>query len=160
VDQAPYISRTPQETKTCPHCKRELVLAQFYYRNKTKGWRQRLCKKCKQAEDRVRKRGPRKKPRSPNDKVHARRCNLWRNYKITLEQYDELFQAQQGVCAICYRPEDPRYTLAVDHDHDTEKVRSLLCRKCNTGIGALGDSPQLLHAAADYLIRHGKGRVS
>lgn len=42
--------------------------------------------------------------------------------------------------------------LCVDHCHDTGKVRMLICRKCNTGIGQLGDNPELLKRAAKLLM--------
>lgn len=53
-------------------------------------------------------------------------------------------------CAIC-RAADER--LFVDHCHKTNRFRGLLCHTCNTGIGQLGDDPELLRAAANYLER-------
>lgn len=66
---------------------------------------------------------------------------LWR-FNITLEEYQVLFEAQGGVCKICNNPETAKKNkseelrmLAVDHDHDTGKVRGLLCSRCNTQLG-------------------------
>jgi hypothetical protein len=60
-----------------------------------------------------------------------------------------LVEDQHGACAICKRPFDG--VFHVDHDHDTGDPRGLLCSQCNTGIGLLGDSPERLLAAVDYL---------
>ena len=71
----------------------------------------------------------------------------------------ELFEQQQGLCALCKRPETTRRNkkdegaerLAVDHCHDTGLVRGLLCFKCNTAIGALGDTQEAALRAMNYL---------
>lgn len=79
---------------------------------------------------------------------------LRRRYGLTLEQHDAMLAAQNGVCAICCRPEEhKKYTrLSVDHDHDTGKVRGLLCRRCNSMLANSGDDPALLIRGAQYLI--------
>ena len=66
---------------------------------------------------------------------------LWR-FNITLEEYQVLFEAQGGVCKICNNPETAKKNkseelrmLAVDHDHNTGKVRGLLCARCNVQLG-------------------------
>lgn len=77
---------------------------------------------------------------------------------IGLVEYNALFEAQGGVCAICRRPEKRlanngalRRHLAVDHDHDTARIRGLLCSTCNAGLGHFDEDPALLIAAAAYL---------
>jgi hypothetical protein len=80
---------------------------------------------------------------------------LRRDYGLTIEQYNQMFSAQGGVCAICKKP-DPKRRLAVDHCHDTGRVRELLCIKCNSAIGKLYDDPKMLDRAAAYLRKHGK----
>jgi hypothetical protein len=42
----------------------------------------------------------------------------------------------------------------IDHDHVTDKVRGLLCHSCNVGIGNLQHDPQILMAAARYVMKH------
>lgn len=56
-------------------------------------------------------------------------------YGVTVEEYAEILRSQDGVCAICHQPCSTGKSLAVDHDHETGRVRGLLCRRCNRGIG-------------------------
>ena len=64
------------------------------------------------------------------------------------EQYMAMFQEQQGRCKICGAT--PR-RLCLDHDHTTGMRRGLLCSRCNSGIGLLGDNAEILKSAAAYL---------
>ncbi len=80
--------------------------------------------------------------------------NLKRAFGITLEEYDAMLQKQGGVCAVCGNPEKTHqngFPLAVDHYHETKKVRGLLCLNCNRGIGHFEDNPELLAKAIQYL---------
>jgi hypothetical protein len=79
-----------------------------------------------------------------------------RAYGILKLDYDNILANQNGVCAICGtdHPGGRGNTFHVDHDHDTGKVRALLCSKCNNGIGQFNDNPELLEAAAAYLRAH------
>ncbi|MBE7189396.1 endonuclease VII domain-containing protein, partial [Jatrophihabitans endophyticus] len=54
---------------------------------------------------------------------------------------------QNGVCAICL--EAP--AAHVDHDHETGRVRGLLCFNCNGALGQFRDRPDLMSRAAIYL---------
>lgn len=81
------------------------------------------------------------------------------NYGLDGETYQQMFEQQHGLCAICYRPErairNGRLArLSVDHDHSTGKLRGLLCNSCNHAIGKLLDSPALCFDAAYYLMSH------
>ena len=85
-----------------------------------------------------------------------------RKYGITVQEYADLFHAQDGVCAICGSPETATRagkvkTLAVDHDHETGAVRGLLCSDCNTGIGKLKEDRVVILSAVRYLDSHQKG---
>lgn len=60
---------------------------------------------------------------------------LKRLYNITLEEYDQMFEDQNGKCKICGTEENGNKRFSVDHDHETEKVRGLLCYRCNTSLG-------------------------
>ena len=79
----------------------------------------------------------------------ARNSALKANYGITIDEYDAMFKAQRGKCAVC--GEKYGRTLHVDHCHRTNKVRGLLCQKCNMAIGLLQDSAKLLARAISYL---------
>lgn len=74
--------------------------------------------------------------------------NLKRFYNITEEQFNSLIKKQNKACAICLR----ETFLCVDHDHNTGKVRGLLCADCNRGLGMFRDQASLLLDAADYIL--------
>jgi hypothetical protein len=81
-------------------------------------------------------------------------------YGITHAKYVEMWNDQNGLCAICLHPEvtftkvGTLRPLCVDHCHETGKVRGLLCSLCNNGIGRLEDDPQLVQNALNYLIKN------
>ncbi len=82
-----------------------------------------------------------------------RRADAVRKYRhgITGDEYALLAEAQEFCCAICAQPEE----LCVDHDHKTGEIRGLLCKKCNSGIGLLGDDPARVATALTYLLKGG-----
>lgn len=80
-------------------------------------------------------------------------AKIGNQYGLTLHTYKEMLQAQNGVCAICHYPCSRHKRLSVDHDHDSGKVRGLLCVRCNLLLGVVNDSPEILRNAALYL-RH------
>lgn len=83
--------------------------------------------------------------------------HLRTRYGITQEQYQTLYDKQNGLCAGCGRlPKsggkgNANAVLFVDHDHYTDEVRGLLCQGCNAAVGLAQDNPQVLRALADYL---------
>jgi recombination endonuclease VII len=79
----------------------------------------------------------------------SRNRRLRSNYGLSIEGYNALLAQQGGACAICRK--QPEQRLCVDHCHVTRKVRRLLCRRCNLGIGYFRDDPRLLRLAAAYL---------
>lgn len=83
----------------------------------------------------------------------ARAARLKKRYGVSLDEYDALHVAQDGCCAICKAPKPGgKYSfLHVDHDHETGKVRGLLCTNCNRALGYMGDDPLRLTIAAAYL---------
>ena len=90
---------------------------------------------------------------------YTRALELRRRYGVTIEWYDAKLEAQGNVCAICGCKETSVIRgkvlrLAVDHDHDTGKVRGLLCADCNRAIGAMRHDTQRLRSAIAYLELH------
>lgn len=61
---------------------------------------------------------------------------------------------QKGLCDICYQPNIAHRDLCVDHNHETGRIRGLLCTNCNTGIGLLKENPLILDRAITYLAKH------
>jgi hypothetical protein len=78
-------------------------------------------------------------------------CRMWSLYRIRLEDYRRILDNQNGVCKICHGPPAEGSRLYVDHCHNSEVVRGLLCRACNTGIGQFKDNTDLLMRAIEYL---------
>lgn len=126
----------------------------------------RRCKDC--VEDGIKGRSaPHPGPRcSTHDKKFRRSAKtrdhgtyLVRTYKMTLEEYDELYRLQGGVCAWCQAATGKSRRLSVDHDHRCCKVpptcgectRGLLCRPCNNDLGRFGDNPERVRRGAAYL---------
>jgi len=88
--------------------------------------------------------------------MRAYQCEINRRrlYGISPEEFDELVALQEGQCAIC-RGDEPggKGNWHVDHDHETGRIRGLLCGDCNLGLGKFRDRPDLLELAAAYLRR-------
>lgn len=85
-------------------------------------------------------------------KKYQRNYRLKNTYGITLIQYEEMFNKQNGCCAICNVSEEKlTIRLHIDHNHKTGKVRGLLCKKCNSAIGLFDDNLDLLNKAINYI---------
>lgn len=112
-----------------------------------------ICKVCQDEYTTIH----RHKTNNRGGRAVARRIML-RTRGITEAQYAAMLQKQNGVCAICHKPEWAKggkfqevRDLAVDHDHATNAVRGLLCARCNTAIGLFLDDPIVCRLAAEYL---------
>jgi hypothetical protein len=82
---------------------------------------------------------------------------LMAQYSMTWEVYDEMYKEQNGCCKICSTkyPSRGRDRLVVDHDHETNLVRALLCNKCNLALGLLQDNVKNVLNAYNYLKKGG-----
>lgn len=87
--------------------------------------------------------------------------NIKRVFGLTRDSYNDLLKEQDGVCAICRKPETAidgktgtLKKLAVDHCHNSKKIRELLCWRCNGTLGKVNDNVELLQAMIDYLNKH------
>lgn len=83
----------------------------------------------------------------------ARRNNKLKHlYNLTREDYNYMLEQQDNCCACCGEPF--LRTPHVDHCHDTNVVRALLCSGCNTGLGSYEKKRYLFE---QYLSIYGKG---
>ena len=138
----------PHIEKRCRDCDKVKPVEEFY---RARRGRDAYCRACRRARDLARS-----KP--AYDRQQRREYKLLRNYGITLSEYNAMVEEQGGVCAICLAPEtramygeEPR--LVVDHNHDTGKVRALLCASCNGRLASIEDE-QFMLLAKDYLRTH------
>lgn len=89
------------------------------------------------------------------DPVIYRDRRLKQLYGINTEQYNQMFVDQNGACAICGGNQRRKgWSLCVDHNHITGKIRSLLCFRCNFAIGQFRDDMQLVQKSLNYLKKH------
>jgi hypothetical protein len=160
----PEVQHIVDEKQICRRCEKDLPITEFWKSSyKASGYLQ-YCKECtnlnrKEYRDRQ-KTGTTKYTRkftkedyeTPEYKEHQRDRSLKRIYGISIEDYNLLFTNQDGSCAICKIHQSKlKRPLDVDHDHETGKVRGLLCSNCNTSLGLLKDSTELLSHAIKYL---------
>jgi hypothetical protein len=133
--------------RACRECLQSKPLDSFRV---TKGRHRHECRECERLHARTRWAAlpdDKKKSKSP---AKAREYQLKAKYGITPEDYNSLFAAQGGVCAVCSRPQG---RLHVDHDHSGGAVRGLLCGACNRALGLLKDNTGVLASAIRYLNR-------
>jgi hypothetical protein len=168
-----------EENRHCLNCKVQLSgMKRFYCSDKCmKEWRwpskQSLCKQCgKVFSTRYDKQCcsldcNRQLHRKRND-LHALRASLKRK-GLSLETYLAKLVHQDNRCALCRKPETAIINnkikrLAVDHCHETNQVRGLLCQRCNLLLGQVGDNWLILDNAMEYLTywhgKHGSSKVT
>lgn len=144
--------------KVCRDCKLEKSLDNYYKHNgKPNG--SPYCKACvKIRNDIIRRRNVEKHNayhREWTEKnkqlrfTHQRRSKLKLKYGLSFTDVQALFDLQQGLCGVCKLPLDLKYN--VDHDHVTGKVRGLLHKNCNIGLGIFKESVEALQGAINYL---------
>ena len=73
-------------------------------------------------------------------------------YNLSYEDWVKMWVSQDGECAICKEPFAKQSEAHVDHNHETGKIRGLLCVKCNSALGFLNDNPKLTAKATKYLL--------
>lgn len=90
----------------------------------------------------------------------ARKNNRKKWYGLEHEDYLQMLENQNHVCAICGKAETVKNPsgaikpMSVDHCHTTGKVRGLLCTKCNIALGNFNDDVSILQSAINYLNRN------
>lgn len=137
-----------EQSKTCSVCNKSTSLSGFYtktYKGKTV-----YCSECKQCNS------VRSKKLYTSERGF--KIKLKRKYNISWEQYLEMYFKQNKKCFICQKVlqlagqnASKSQTACIDHDHNTNQVRGILCVSCNTGLGNFRDNPDLLSTAIRYL---------
>lgn len=137
--------RHTADLKHCPRCKQNLLRSEFPKSTKTPDGLHCYCKPCKKAYS---------LKWYHKNKDKAKNSRLKYQFGITLDQYNEMLSAQNGCCAICKSNQPTGYgSWHVDHCHTTNKIRGLLCSKCNHALGLLNDDISLFQNAIEYLNR-------
>lgn len=146
--------------KRCADCQTVKPVEDFYPTTTGRHKRDAYCKPCRRVRDRARSenRCQAHQRRLAADPFYLRRLKLKKMYGITHEDYMAMHEAQGGLCAICEKPEKRVLygsisLLAVDHNHVTGKVRSLLCHRCNTALGPV-ENEDFRSKALAYLEKH------
>lgn len=150
--------------KTCRKCGVEKPLSEFHVKSARTGQLVSQCKSCANNRSRKHYQDNRQQHldyakqyiQTEHGQAVQKRSALKFRYGITLEQYNEMLTQQDGRCAICgTREAGGRWNnFAVDHDHVTGAVRSLLCHGCNSGLGYFRENPEVLRKAAEYVERN------
>lgn len=139
---------------------------QYYQRNKDK-WQAKEAQMRAEDPEKLRTKNREAGKRFRNTPEGKAKIKQWHNltgrdrqwanhmentYGCTLSMYEDMFERQKGLCAICQGEPDSKFgRLCVDHCHSTKKVRGLLCGNCNHGLGKFKDNPRLLRRAIAYL---------
>lgn len=174
--------------KMCNNCRTEKSLDNFHRQKTSKDGKQSRCKECAinltlrwQAENKDRVNAKNRAWKSANGELvaaSARRYSIERGPRtseyhryialrrrgLTVAEFDAIFEAQGGKCAICRKTDNGKKEFAVDHDHSCcprrgackKCVRGLLCTPCNTGIHKLETMEDWTETALAYLNRFKK----
>ncbi len=102
---------------------------------------------------RERRRAESKRNRIAYDK-YGKAWHLRNTYGLSVQQFNEMVEAQKGLCAICAEVMTPGRVTHVDHCHITRKIRKLLCSRCNQALGLLREDVSIIKSALDYLEAH------
>lgn len=156
--------------KRCGSCEFMKPLSEFGKSSSSKDGLRCYCKECRKAYNRahrVERSEYNKKYRqehkselaehykkyrqTEHGKLMCRKGDLKKSFGITLEQYDEMVENQNGLCAICGNININGHRLCVDHNHKTGKIRALLCNHCNHLLGCAKENVTVLQSAINYL---------
>lgn len=118
---------TPAGHRFCNGCQGFVPVSDWFSNRGSRSGLSSYCKRCM--------------------RVKGAESHLRRTYGLSATDYQRVSRTQGGVCAICR----DGAAAHVDHDHETGRVRGLLCFNCNAGLGQFKDKTELLMAAMTYL---------
>ena len=153
------------DTKVCNACKKTLPKDIFTFGKckpcKSKLYKEKYAIRKNDPEYRERRNRTARNSKLRNPRTNDMRRKEWLKYKynLTPEQYKEILDKQNGVCAICYKECKTTKGLGIDHDHKCcpadkscgKCIRGLLCANCNGAIGMLQEDLIILNRAIEYL---------
>jgi hypothetical protein len=161
--------------QVCTKCKEPKSVKAFHKHSGYKSGYRTDCSDCVSIYDKLRRAKPSYKARIVARRERYReisklRSREWRErnkekvrennikrYGISLKAFEDMFNNQNGCCAICnlqlikFGGPMQNEKAHVDHCHVTGNVRGLLCGQCNIGLGAFKDSMKSLQNAIIYL---------
>ena len=145
----PFPSKRYMNLIICACCKQSKPETEFAKCSAKKNGRQSYCRPCATSRRQM-------SPFKYNPKAE-RTAQIKYKYGLTLECFEALWTSQDGKCAICDQAlsTTEKRGHAIDHNHETGKVRGLLCSGCNTGLGLMQDSESVLSSAIKYLKNNG-----
>ena len=157
-----FFMNLPKELNECSHCHLVLPVSEFRPRKELKSGLRSRCRECEKIQwqeshksNREYRNAKGKEWRSQNRKKVAkiaRKTYLKATYNLSPEEYDSMYIEQGGRCAICGKHQSEfKKRLHVDHCHETETNRGLLCRSCNLLLGHSNDNTEILMNAIKYL---------
>jgi len=144
------LNRQAEYQKRYKKSKKGQTTQRKYYRSKAKKkenkrWRSNNRKEVKMINKRwYHKRG---------GKLIMKKYNLKAHYGLSLKDYEKILEKQDNKCACCgidfkHTPGYP----SIDHNHETDEIRGILCTNCNLGLGNFHDDISKLQRAIDYLV--------
>jgi len=145
--------------KTCTKCNCVKDLSEYYKHSEGKYKHHASCKSCHLDQQKqwrktvvgqtIIKEYSRRYFNTQHGKAVRRKGHLLRKYNMTLQEYEQRSQQQSGACLICGQ----KKKLYVDHNHETNIVRGLLCCTCNLFVGKVESNGKLLEVIKQYLWR-------
>lgn len=134
----------------CPKCKREILFPDEIR------WNGIYIKHCKDCDKKYQK----EYRNTIAGKLSTRKVNIKQKFGISLETVNAKLQLQLNACAICKLEFDEKRRYVIDHNHETNEVRDLLCYPCNTSLGMLKEDENLIWNLLEYLKRWNIRKVS
>ena len=143
-------------SQKCTICEVVKPAKEYHFSNRAKGTLNSKCKPCaisttKQWQTENEKQYEENWKRSSKHRPWIQQKAA--KYNISVENLQEMYEKVGGVCEICGKVPESKHGIVVDHCHDSNRVRGLLCNPCNTALGLMKDSPENLRLAALYLER-------